>query len=83
MVDCHFIVMNLLCIGFFYLIFVVRLHLFFLLVVSTCVLICLLLLLDGFLSLIFNYRVFLLAGNPFGHLMLALVTCDFGNACST
>ncbi len=70
--------MNLLCI------FVDCLLLFFLLVVSACVvLICLVLLLDGFPSLVFNYRVFLLAGNPFGHLMLALVTCDFDNACST
>ncbi len=64
-------------------IFLDCLLLFFLLVVSTCVLICLVPLLDGFTSFIFNYRVFLLAGNPFGHLMLALVTCDFGNVCST
>jgi hypothetical protein len=65
--------MNLLCIGSFYLILVDCLLLFFLLVVSTCVVICLVPVLDGFPSLIFNNRVFLLAGNPLGHLMLALV----------
>ncbi len=43
-----------------YLIFVDCLLLFFLWVVSTCVLICLVLLMDGFPSLILIYRVFLL-----------------------
>jgi hypothetical protein len=43
-----------------YLIFVDCLLLFFLWVVSTCVLICLVLLMDGFPSLIFIYRVLLL-----------------------
>ncbi len=46
----------------------------FLLVVSTCVVvICLVPVLDVFPSLIFNNKVFLLAGNALGHLMLALV----------
>ncbi len=44
----------------FYLIFVDCLLLFSLWVVSTCVLICLVLLLDGLSSLILIYRVFLL-----------------------
>jgi hypothetical protein len=43
---------------FFYLIFVYCLLLFFLWVVSTCVLICLVVLVDGFPSLIFIYKVF-------------------------
>ncbi len=44
----------------FYLIFVDCLFLLFLWVASTCVLICLVPLLDGLSSLIFIYRVFLL-----------------------
>jgi hypothetical protein len=43
-----------------YLIFVDYLLLFFLWVVSTCVLFCLVLLMNGFPSLIFIYKVFLL-----------------------
>jgi hypothetical protein len=55
---CHFITMNPLCIRslreFCYLFVFI-----FLWVVSTCVLICLVLLMDGFPSSIFTYRVFL------------------------
>jgi hypothetical protein len=57
-VDCHFVVMSPFCIGL-YLIFVDCLLLFFLWVVSTCVLICLVLLMDGFPSFFFIYWVFL------------------------
>jgi hypothetical protein len=55
-VDYHFIAMNLLCIGFL-VNFCYCLLLFFLWVVSTCVLICLILLMDGLPSLIFIYSV--------------------------
>ncbi len=51
-------------------IFVDCLFLFFLWVVFTCVLICLVLLLDGFLSLIFIYRVFFFNVHKSGDLPL-------------
>ncbi len=56
-VDCHFVAMSPLCIWFLP-DFVDCLLLFFLWIVSTCVFICLVLLMDGFPSLIFIHGVF-------------------------
>jgi hypothetical protein len=66
-VDCHFVAMDPLCIGFLHVVFVDCLLLFFRWVVFTCVLICLVLSLDGFPSLIFIYNVFLFLMYPKVH----------------
>jgi hypothetical protein len=55
-----------LCIGFFSLCFVDSLLLFFLWVVFTCALICFVLLMDGFSSLIFYIQVFPYLGKEEG-----------------
>ncbi len=55
--DCHFVAMSPLYIGSFCFVDCLLLF-FFLWVLSTCVLICLLLVMDEFLSLIFISRVF-------------------------
>ncbi len=59
-VDHHFIAMGPIRIGFYFIFATYCLLLFFLWVVSTCAFDCLVLLMDGFQSLIFIYRVFLL-----------------------
>jgi hypothetical protein len=57
-INCHFVAMSPFCIGL-YLIFVDCLFLFFLWVMYICVFICVVLLMDGFPSLIFIYMVFI------------------------
>jgi hypothetical protein len=61
LVDCHFVAMGPICMGFspFYFLFIVC-FCFFLWLVCIRAFICLILLMDGFLSLIFLYTVFLL-----------------------
>ncbi len=57
-IDCHFIAMGTIFIGFFFIKIVDCLFSFYLWVMSTCAFICLVLLIDGFPSLIFIYMVF-------------------------